>query len=256
MEYTILKHTFSAGILVVTINRPAALNALNTLFFKEFNQLLDEYSGDPGVKVMIITGEGKAFVAGADIAEMAGMGSKEGYEFSRTGQKLFDRFGEGPFPVIAAVNGYALGGGCELAMGCDFRIASKNAKFGQPEMNLGLIPGYAATQRLSRLCGLGNALWLLMTADTISADDALRIGLVQKVTEPEALMEEGMKLAPRIAANGSKAMAAIKRITRDGLGKEFLAGSEMEAAAFGNLFDEPTTKEGMNAFLEKRKPDW
>lgn len=256
MEFTILQPSFSDGILVVTISRPAALNALNTTFFEEFNALLDDYATRSDLRVMVVTGEGRAFVAGADIAEMVHKNQEEGADFSRFGQRLFDRIESLPVPVIAAVNGFCLGGGNELAMACDFRIASKVAKFGQPEVNLGLIPGYAATQRLSRLCGMGNALYLLMTADTISAEDALRIGLVQKVVEPEQLMEEVMKMAARMAGNGSKAIKQVKYITREGINLEFSEASEMESEAFGQLFSEPTTKEGMTAFLEKRKPNW
>ena len=256
MEYTILKINIEDNKAIVTVSRPAALNALNTLFFAEFDNFLDHLEKRDDIKVMIITGEGKAFVAGADIAEMAGMNSEDAFRFSTTGQRIFDRLGKLNIPVIAAVNGYALGGGCELAMACDFRIASKNAKFGQPEINLGLIPGYAATQRLSRLCGLGNALYLLMTADTISAEEALRIGLVQKVTEPELLMEEVMKLAGKICLNGSGAIQSIKEVTRKGVEMDFAYASELEAKSFAWLFDQPSTKEGMKAFLEKRKPDW
>jgi enoyl-CoA hydratase len=256
MEYSVIKITYPGKKAIVTINRPAALNALNTTFFKEFNDFLDHLEARDDIKVLIITGEGKAFVAGADIAEMANMTSEEGFRFSTTGQRIFDRIGKLKIPVVAAVNGYALGGGCELAMACDFRIASKNAKFGQPEINLGLIPGYAATQRLSRLCGLGNALYLLMTAETISAEEALWIGLVQKVTEPELLMEEVMKLADKICSNGSAAIEKIKKVTREGMGMDFSPASELEARTFGWMFDQPATKEGMKAFLEKRKPEW
>jgi enoyl-CoA hydratase len=256
MEYSILKINFQDKMAIVTISRPAALNALNTLFFTEFDDFLDHLEKRDDIKAVIITGEGKAFVAGADIAEMAGMNSEEGFRFSTTGQRIFDRIGKLNIPVIAAVNGYALGGGCELAMACDFRIAGKNAKFGQPEINLGLIPGYAATQRLSRLCGLGNALYLLMTAETISAEEALRIGLVQKVTEPEVLMEEVMKLAGKICSNGSGAIKSIKEVTRKGIEMDFASACELEAKSFAWLFDQPSTKEGMKAFLEKRKPGW
>jgi enoyl-CoA hydratase len=256
MNYEILKTQISDRIAVVTISRPAAMNALNTRFFKEFNHFLDDLEPREDVKVLVITGEGKSFVAGADIAEMVNMNVEEGYAFSSFGQRTFDRIETLGIPVIAAVNGYALGGGCELAMACDFRIASKLAKFGQPEMNLGLIPGYAATQRLSRITGLGNALYLILTADTISADDALRIGLVQKVVEPEALMEEVMKLAVRIAGNGSQAVPVAKRIIRAGIAMDFAEASELEAVEFGKLFSSEATKEGMHAFLEKRKPNW
>jgi enoyl-CoA hydratase len=256
MEYSILKINYSEKMAIVTISRPTALNALNTLFFKELDDFLDHLENRDDVKVLIITGEGKAFVAGADIAEMAGMNSEEGFLFSTTGQRIFDRLGKLKIPVIAAVNGYALGGGCELAMSCDFRIAGKNARFGQPEIKLGLIPGYAATQRLSRLCGLGNALYLLMTAETISAEEALRIGLVQYVTEPELLMEEVMRLAGKICSNGSGAIRSIKEVTRKGVEMDFAHACELEAKSFAWLFDQPSTKEGMKAFMEKRNPNW
>jgi len=256
MEYRILKINITNQIAVVTISRPAALNALNSDFFKELNHFLDDLEPREDVKVLVITGEGKSFVAGADIAELANMNQEDGYAFSTYGQRTFDRLENLRIPVIAAINGYALGGGCELAMACDFRIASKLSKFGQPEMNLGLIPGYAGTQRLSRLTGLGNALYLILTADTISADDALRIGLVQKVTEPETLLEETMKLASRIAGNGSQSVPVAKMVIRNGINMDFSEASRLESIEFGKLFDQPPTKEGMKAFLEKRKPDW
>jgi enoyl-CoA hydratase len=256
MNYQILKTDVTGSIALVTISRPTALNALNTQFFKEFNHFLDDLEPREDVKVLVITGEGKAFVAGADIAEMVHMTPEEGYAFSVSGQRTFDRLEQLRIPVIAAVNGWTLGGGCELAMACDFRIASKLAKFGQPEMNLGMIPGYAATQRLSRLTGLGNALYLILTAETITADDALRIGLVQKVTEPEQLMEEVMKLTAKIAGNGSLAVPMSKKIIREGIYRTFRDASELEAVEFGKQFGRPATIEGMTAFLEKRKPDW
>jgi len=256
MEYKILKINIADGVALVTISRPAALNALNTAFFEELNHLLDDIEPREEIKVLVITGEGKAFVAGADIAEMVHMKEAEGYAFSTFGQRTFDRLEQLRIPVIAAINGFALGGGCELAMACDFRIASKLAKFGQPEMNLGLIPGYAATQRLSRLTGAGNALWLILSAETITADDALRIGLVQKITEPETLMEEVMKLAGKIAGNGSQAVAVAKKVIRAGLSLNFKEASELESVEFGRLFGTEATKEGMTAFLEKRKPSW
>ncbi len=189
MDYKILKPEIKDGIAIVTISRPEAMNALNTRFFEEMDDFVSKVSDMPDVRAMIITGEGKAFVAGADIAEMVNKNEEEGSAFSRIGQNTFSSFGKLGIPVIAAINGFALGGGLELAMGCDFRIASSKAKFGQPEVNLGLIPGYAGTQRLARLVGMGDALYLLMTADMINAEDALRIRLVQKVVEPEELMD-------------------------------------------------------------------
>lgn len=254
--YQTLKTELRDGIYILTINRPEALNALNLLVYKEINQVLDEIENNPEVKVLIVTGEGKAFVAGADIAEMSGMNSEEALPFSITGQETFDRLEQIYIPVIAAVNGFALGGGCEFAMACDFRVASSKAKFGQPELNLGLIPGYAGTQRLSRLCGLGNALWLILTADMINAEEALRIGLVQKVVEPEQLMETVIAMATKIAANGSTAANRAKQVIRQGFDLPFDEASQLEADHFASLFDEETSQEGMKAFLEKRKPNW
>ncbi len=255
MELQILKVEVSDQIALVTINRPEALNALNTRFFNEMDQVVAEINGRTDVRIMIITGEGKAFVAGADIAEMVDKTPEEGSDFSRLGQNTFRSLGEMEIPVIAAINGFALGGGLELAMGCDFRIASSKSKFGQPEVSLGLIPGYAATQRLSRLTGLGDALYLLMTADMIGAADALRIGLVQKVVEPEELMDTVMGIANTIIAKGPKAIKLIKKVVRQGMAESFDEGSKLEADMFGTLFkDEGET--GMKAFLDKRKPEW
>jgi enoyl-CoA hydratase len=257
MEYQILKPEIKDGIAVLTIGRPQALNALNTRFFNEMDDFVAKVSSMPEVKVMIITGEGKAFVAGADIAEMVHKDSDEGRAFSELGQNTFASFGKLDIPVIAAINGFALGGGLELAMGCDFRIASAKAKFGQPEVNLGLIPGYAGTQRLSRLVGLGDALYLLMTADMIGAEEALRIGLVQKVVEPEDLMDEVTKIAATIATKGPEAVKKVKRVVRDGLNISQTEGEKLEAVEFGSLFGEGKEgKEGMEAFLGKRKPNW
>ncbi len=254
--YQTLKTEIREGICTLTLNRPEALNALNLLVYKEINAVLDEIENTNQVKVLIITGEGKAFVAGADIAEMSGMNSEEALPFSLTGQKTFDRLEQMGIPVIAAVNGFALGGGCELAMACDFRVASTKAKFGQPELNLGLIPGYAGTQRLSRLCGLGNALWLILSAEMINAEEALRIGLVQKVVEPETLLETVYAIAAKIASNGSSAAYRAKQVIRQGFQMPFEEAQELEADHFASLFDEETSQEGMKAFLEKRKPNW
>ena len=255
MDYQILKTDFENNILLVTISRPKAMNALNTRFFEEMNALLDEYENNKDLRVMIITGEGKAFVAGADIAEMVNKTQDEGAAFSEFGQRTFDRIEAMPFPVIAAVNGFALGGGCELAMSCDFRIAGSKAKFGQPEVNLGLIPGYAGTQRMPRLTSLGDALYLLMTADMIGADEALRIGLVQKVVDQEQLMDEVMKIAKNIASKGPQAVRKVKAVTRKGFKMDFAQGSALETKEFGSLFENEGT-EGMKAFLEKRTPNW
>lgn len=255
MELKILKTDFSDGILKVKISRPKALNALNTDFFSELNYVIDKYYDKNDLRVMIITGDGKAFVAGADISEMNGMTEEEGESFSKLGQASFERLEQLPFPVIASVNGFALGGGCELSMACDFRIASDKAKFGQPEVNLGLIPGYAGTQRLSRLAGLANSLYLQYTADTIDANEALRIGLVQKVIPHDELDETVMKIAKTIASKGPKAVRKVKKVTREGFNSSFVKGSELEAKEFGTLFNDEA-QEGMTAFLEKRKANW
>ncbi len=257
MKYEILNPQVADGIAVVTISRPKALNALNTRFFQEMDDYIAGIKNDGSIKVMIITGEGKAFVAGADIAEMVNKNQSEGSAFSQLGQATFRSLENLDIPVIAAINGFALGGGLELTMACDFRIAGTKAKFGQPEVNLGLIPGYAGTQRLSRLVGQGDALYLLMTADMIGAEDALRIGLVQKVFEQEVLMEETLKIAKNIASKGPKAIKLIKQVVRQGLAMDFDKGSALEAEKFGSLFGEGNEgKEGMTAFLEKRKPQW
>ncbi|RLD67958.1 MAG: crotonase [Bacteroidetes bacterium] len=257
MEYTILKKEINEGIALITISRPKAMNALNTAFFDEMNAMLDELQSDENVRVMILTGDGKAFVAGADIAEMVDKNQAEGQAFSKYGQRTFDRIESAPFPVIAAVNGFALGGGCELAMSCDFRIASAKAKFGQPEVSLGLIPGYAGTQRMARLIGMADALYLLYTADMIGADEALRLKLVQKVVEPEMLMDEVMKIAKSIVSKGPQAIRKVKAVTRQGFNLNFVEGSALEAREFGTLFGEGAEgEEGMKAFLEKRKPNW
>ncbi len=257
MEYKILKTEIKGNLVFVTISRPEALNALNTCFFQEMDDFVEKVSKMPDVRAMIITGEGKAFVAGADIAEMVDKDKKEGTEFSRLGQNTFSSFGKLDIPVIAAINGFALGGGLELAMGCDFRIASTKAKFGQPEVNLGLIPGYAGTQRLLRLVGLGDALYLLMTAEMIGAEDALRIGLIQKVVEPDELMETATKIAATIAAKGPQAIKKVKQVVRQGYEMRLNEGEKLEAEQFGSLFGEGSEgREGMKAFLEKRKPEW
>ena len=257
MDNKILQTKLEDGVLLVTISRPKAMNALNTQFFNEMDALIAAVKKDPEVKVMVITGEGKAFVAGADIAEMVHKNREEGEAFSRLGQNTFRSLEKLEIPVIAAVNGFALGGGMELTMACDFRIAGTKAKFGQPEVNLGLIPGYAGTQRLSRLTGMGNALYLLMTADMIDAAEALRIGLVQKVVEQENLMDEVMKIANTIASKGPQAIKKVKEVTRRGYEMRLDEGADLEARAFGSLFgDNSEGREGMQAFLEKRKPEW
>jgi enoyl-CoA hydratase len=257
MDYEILQITRHDEIALVTISRPKAMNALNTRFFDEMDQAVLGFKADKNLRAVIITGDGKAFVAGADIAEMQHKSAAEAAAFSRKGQNTFASFAQLQVPVIAAINGFALGGGLELAMGADFRIASTKAKFGQPEVNLGLIPGFAGTQRLSRLVGMADALYLLMTADMIGAEDALRIGLVQKVVEPEALIDTCMEIARSIASKGPEAISLVKSVTHQGYDKTLAHGSELEAESFGKLFGPQSEGlEGMTAFLEKRKANW
>lgn len=257
MEYQILKTQFEAGVLLVSISRPAALNALNSRFFDEMEHLLANEGNSLMIRAMVITGEGKAFVAGADIAEMVHMTAQEGESFGKRGQAVFAALEEKPYPVIAAINGFALGGGLELAMACDFRIASEKAKFGQPEVNLGLTPGYAGTQRLPRLIGLADALMLLTTGEMIDSAEALRLKLVQKVVAHEQLMDEVMRIARHIATKGPKAVEKVKMLARRGLIMSMEDASALEAQHFGSLFGSGRQgEEGMKAFLEKRKPEW
>ena len=255
MEYKILQPERRGSLLLVTINRPESMNALNTAFFDEMDYLIAHDAADPGLTAIIITGTGKAFIAGADISEMVNKTPEEAEAFSLRGQTTFRSISTTAVPVIAAINGFALGGGLELALACDFRIASGNAKFGQPEVNLGLIPGYAGTQRLPRLVGMGDALYMLITGEMLTAADALRIGLVQKVTEPEQLMDEVLRIAAVIASKGPDAVKLVKFVTRQGYQVSLAQGSQLEAQSFGQLFGKQGT-EGMKAFLEKRKPQW
>jgi len=255
MNYEILKMEAADGVAVVTVSRPQALNALNTRFFQEMDSLLGEIAERDEIKVVVLTGEGKAFVAGADIAEMVQKTQDEGQAFSIMGQKTFRSLELLDKPVIAAINGFALGGGLELALACDVRIAGAKAKFGQPEVNLGLIPGYAATQRLPRLIGLGNALFLLMSGEMVGAEEALRMGLVQKVVEPEQLLPTVMALAKTIAAKGPRAVKLVKHVARVGSLMDFESGCALESEKFGSLFENEGA-EGMRAFLEKRAPKW
>jgi enoyl-CoA hydratase len=255
MDFTQLKFEQENGVGLLTIARPEALNALNSRFFKEFNQFLDIIETDKTIRVLILTGEGKAFVAGADIAEMQNMGQKEGYEFSKIGQNTFERLEKLDIVVVGAINGFALGGGCELAMACDFRIASEKAKFGMPEVSLGLIPGYGGTQRLSRLVGIGNSLFLTLTGQMVDATEAFRLGLVQKISEPDLLISDAKGIAAKIVAQGPNAVKAAKKVVRSGYKTDISSGFDIESDWFGKQFVGDGI-EGMKAFLDKRKPNW
>lgn len=245
------------GIGIVTINRPKALNALNQEVLVGLGKLLDEIAVDTSVKVVVITGSGdKSFVAGADITEMQPLTAIEGREWGKLGQAVFSKIEKLPQPVIAAVNGFALGGGCELAMACDIRVASENAKFGQPEVSLGIPPGFGGTQRLPRLVGKGRAKELLYTGDMIDAAEAYRIGLVNKVVASGELMEVAKTMAQKIIARAPIAVQVCKAAVNEGLEMGLESGISYEAEVFGLCFATLDQKEGMTAFVEKRKPSF
>lgn len=256
MEYKNLNVEIKENIGWLKMNRPEALNALNAETLNELDNAIESLYNDDAVNVIVITGEGKAFVAGADIAEMKDMDALQARKFSQSGQSVYAKVENIEKPVIAAINGFALGGGCELAMACDIRIASEKAKFGQPEVGLGVTPGFAGTQRLARICGIGKAKELIFTGDMIDAAAAEKIGLVNKVVPPESLTEEVEKLAKKIAGNGPVAVRMAKNVINRGMDCNLQAGSYYEAEAFGLCFSSNQPKEGMGAFLEKRKPDW
>jgi enoyl-CoA hydratase len=243
------------AVLIVTFNRPAVLNALNAQTLDEFGRVIDDVRRDDTVRVVVITGAGeKSFIAGADINELAVQTPVAGREHARKGQALFDRVERLGKPVIAAVNGFALGGGCELAMACTIRLASDAAKFGQPEINLGLLPGYAGSQRLPRLVGRGRALELLLTGAMISADEAFRMGLVNRVVPAAKLMEEARTLARTISTKPPVAVRYILEAVASGLDMSFADAQDYEATLFGLVATTEDMREGTRAFLEKRKP--
>ena len=243
-------------VAVITINRPKALNALNEDVLKDIEAAFDAVDLSE-IRAIILTGAGeKSFVAGADIAAMSVMTKEQGEHFGKFGNDIFRKIETFPVPVIAAVNGFALGGGNELAMSCDIRICSDNALFGQPEVGLGITPGFGGTQRLSKLVGKGMAKMLILTADTINAEEALRIGLVEKVTEPEQLMSVCEEIAAKIASKAPIAVAMSKTCINKGYHLDLFSGSALEAEAFGGCFGTEDQKEGMKAFLEKRPAEF
>ena len=254
MDYSTIKTAFENNIFTITINRPDKLNALNRTVLDELDNVMDSVYRDDNIKAVIITGVGeKAFVAGADISEFISVEDTEGVSLSKRGQDLFFKIENCPKPVIAAVNGFALGGGCELAMACHFRLANVNAKFGQPEVNLGIIPGYGGTQRLTMLVGKGKALEQMMTGSMINADEAKNWGLVNYVETPENLIPKTKEILSLILTKSpvaiSKVIAAVNscfHFDKDGY-KE-------EVKLFGEVFSGSDKKEGISAFLEKRKP--
>lgn len=243
------------AVLLVTINRPKVLNALDARTLEELDTVFGEAGRNEAVRVVILTGAGeKSFVAGADINELSVQTPVGGREHARKGQAVFDRIERLGKPVIAAVNGFALGGGCELAMACTIRIAADTAKFGQPEINLGLLPGYAGSQRLPRLVGRGRAVELLLTGAQIPADEALRIGLVTRVVPAGTLLSEARTLAQALAAKAPVAVRYILEAVADGLEMPFAQAEDYEATLFGLVSTTEDMREGTTAFLEKRKP--
>jgi enoyl-CoA hydratase len=252
--YTTLLTELKDHIFTITINRPDKLNALNKTVIEELSKALDEIISNPEIKSAIITGAGpKAFVAGADISEFLQLDAAGGKALAQRGQDMvFNKIENCPKPVVAAVNGFALGGGCELAMACHFRLASDNAKFGQPEVNLGLIPGYGGTQRLVQLIGKGKAMELLLTANMIDANEARQLGLVNHVTTAEKLLEHSRQILSVINSKAPLAVAACIKAA-NAVFDETQNGYAVEIEAFGNCFATEDMKEGAAAFLEKRK---
>jgi enoyl-CoA hydratase len=254
MAYENIVTNLSGGIFTIVISRPQALNVLNTLTLKELDGVIGEAEAAGEVKALIITGAGeKAFVAGADITEVSELSTLAAREMTLLGQRVFSRVEELGKPVIAAVNGYALGGGNELAMSCDIRVASENATFGQPEVNLGIIPSFGGTQRLPRLVGRGMAKYLIMTGEMIGAAEALRIGLVDKVVPQAELMDQARAIARLIMKKPPIAVLMAKRAIDRGLDMDLSSGMSYEAEAYTTSFSTSDRMEGMKAFLAKRE---
>ena len=250
MKYVRLEINDHIGIL--TIDRQEALNALNSQVLSELDQVLDQVAVDDQIYVLILTGAGRSFVAGADIGEMKNFSSIDGKRFGIHGGAVFLKLENMAKPVIAAVNGFARGGGCELSMACDIRLASEKARFGQPEVGLGITPGFAGTQRLPRIVGVSKAMELILTAKTIKADEAKAIGLVSEVYPAEELMSKAIELAEAICANAQIAVQESKRCIRMGMQTDITTGSAFEAEAFGVCCGTEDKNEGMGAFLAKR----
>ena len=256
MDYRFLKVTDDGeGVVTLTIASPATLNALNSTILAELDAFVDALDVNR-TRVLVITGEGKAFVAGADISEMAHLSEAEGLAFGQRGSRVFKKIEDLPFPVIAAVNGFALGGGTELAMACDIRIASKKARFGQPEVGLGIIPGFSGTYRLAKLVGQGVAKELIYTGKMIDADEALRIGLVNCVVVHEELMNAVDAMVAQIRKNAPLAVSFAKACINENYDLDIDESIALENQYFAKCFATADQKEGMDAFLNKRKPEF
>lgn len=249
-----VKTEMKDGVCTIILDNPKTLNALDSQLLTELGQAVNEAEANAEARVIVITGSGKSFVAGADIKAMSNLNAIEAKEFGELGAGLFRKIELLSKPVIAAVNGFALGGGCELAMACDIRLASKKAKFGQPEVGLGITPGFSGTQRLPRLVGAGKAKELIFTGEIINAETAHSIGLVEILAEPEELMEKAYELAGKIAKNSAGAVKFSKEAINRGLQVDMDTAIDIELAYFGLCFADEDQKEGMSAFLEKRSP--
>ena len=257
MAYEHIIFQVEEGIATITFNRPKALNALNAALLDEFSKALDEIEADENIRVLVLTGSGdKSFVAGADITELATFSPLTAKNFAQKGHAIIAKLQQLPIAVIAAVNGFALGGGTEIAIACDFIYASENAKFGQPEINLGLIPGFGGTQRLPRLIGSNRAKELVYTGKMISAAEAENIGLANRVVPQDQLIEEVMNVAREIAGKGRASLRAAKQAINHGLNTDLATGIHIEIDGFGLCFGSSDSKEGTSAFLEKRKADF
>lgn len=256
MAYNTVLFQQEGRVGTLTFNRPEKLNALNKEMLAEVAAVLDHVAREPEIRVLIITGQGRAFIAGADIQAMSELAPLEAQELARLGQEVFNRMNRLPIPVIAAVNGFALGGGCEMAMAADFIYASDTARFGQPEINLGIMPGWGGTQRLARRVGLGAALELCLTGRVIDAAEARALGLVARVFPVDKLMDECLEVARGLAEKGRTALQAIKQVVYRGLDLDLQSGLALEAGAFGLCFASPDAREGLAAFLEKRQPQF
>ncbi len=257
MSFQNITLTHDGPVSVLTIARPKVLNALNSETLREVKEAVWEVWNREGARVLIVTGAGdRAFIAGADIAEMCDLGPAGAARFAEMGHTVCSMLERMPRAVIAAVNGFALGGGCEVALACDIVLASRNAVFGQPEVKLGIIPGFGGTARLARAVGRGPAMEWILSGRTYPAEEAWRLGLVNRVTEPQDLMPEARKLAEEIASRGPLAVQAAKRLVHEGQSVPLDAALRTEAAVFANLFDTADQKEGMRAFLEKRRAEF
>ncbi|MCI8423802.1 MAG: enoyl-CoA hydratase/isomerase family protein [Lawsonibacter sp.] len=251
MSFVTLEQKGPVGI--ITMNRPEALNALNDQVLKDLAEILDQVEANDEILVAIVTGAGRSFVAGADIGQMSGFSAVEGKHFGAYGNSVFLKLENLTKPTIAAVNGFALGGGCELSMACDIRLASEKAKFGQPEVGLGITPGFGGTQRLPRIVGVSNAMELILTAKVIKAEEAQAMGVVSHVYPAEELMDKALELANAIAANAQVAVRQSKAAIRRGMQTDMTTGAAFEAEAFGLCFATEDQKDAMQAFVKKEK---